>query len=66
MTIVAKGTLSAFSNISYHKEIPITLDALQLRQDEWDEMSEEEKAEEIQDYLIRLRNEDIQIDYHLA
>lgn len=66
MTLVANGTFSAFSNISYHKEIPITLDALQLSQEEWDELSPQEQEDEILDYMIRLRNEDIQIDLHIV
>jgi hypothetical protein len=65
MTVVATGTLSAFSNISYHKEVPVTLDHLQLSEAEWNELSDTEKEEEVQDYMIRLRNEDIQLDFTL-
>ena len=66
MTVVATGVLSAFSNISYHKEVPITLEVLQLAEWEWDDMTEEERLNEIDDYMIRLRNEDIQISTSLV
>lgn len=65
MTVVARGSLTAFSNITYHKEIPITLDSLQLSEEEWNEMSEKEREDEVHDYMVRLRNEDIMIDCHL-
>lgn len=66
MTVVARGVLSAWSNISYHKEVPITLELLQLSEWEWNELTEREKQEEIEDYMIRLRNEDIQLSAELT